>query len=76
MSNHLINKDDERLSRLYDESLSYILSVEDDNVMFVQSKSRPSLMHRVELVGQQIRCSCETTDGLACRHRATAAAHN
>jgi hypothetical protein len=75
MSNHLIDKSDERLARLYDDSLAYELSVDDDNVMYVQSKSRPTLMHRVELIGQKIKCTCETTEGQACKHRATAAAH-
>lgn len=74
MSNHLISIFHERLRHLYDETLGFELS-DDSNVLFVQSASRPHLMHKVTLEGDAIRCTCETTEGLACRHRATAAAY-
>lgn len=74
MSNHLISITDERLARLYNERIAFELS-DDDNLIYVQSVSRPRIMHRVVLEGDAIRCSCETTEGQACKHRATGAAH-
>ncbi|MDT5061466.1 MAG: hypothetical protein QOH63_1925 [Acidobacteriota bacterium] len=63
MSSLFIHKSDERLFKLWKESERRNLQSRqvEENTFEVSSFTRKSLWHRVEVVGDEARCSCEST---------------
>jgi hypothetical protein len=69
-----ITKSDERLFKLWKEAERRNLQSRqvEENIFEVSSFTRKDLWHRVEILGDEARCSCEaaTINNLACSHLA------
>lgn len=70
MSGHWISIHHESMARHYLEGESLDCHLVSPTVLMVESASNPGFYYRVKLDGDFVSCTCATSEGLNCKHRA------